>query len=207
MSVRTTILASGGGTNVQTVIDAVAEGLALDLRAVIANKRGAYALERARKAGIPAFELVWDRKTTSREAYDDKLIALVEQTEPDLVLLLGWMHILPARFIERFPMILNIHPAYLPLEPAANEVDTPDGGSIPAFRGAHAIADALAAGSPWYGASVHRVHREVDRGEIIERRALRLEAKTAEEALEALRPIEREVLRAALRSYGDRLNL
>lgn len=196
---RTTILASGGGTNVQTVIDAVADGsLPLELSAVIANKRAAFSLERARQAGIPAFDLVWDRKTTTRDAYDDALVELVAGTRPELVLLLGWMHVLPARFIDRFPAILNIHPAYLPLDPRDDEVEMPDGTMIPAFRGAHAIADALAAGSPWYGASVHRVHREVDRGEIIERRALRLDARSPEEALEALRPVEREVLRAAL---------
>lgn len=207
MGLRTTILASGGGTNVQTVIDAVAGGLALDLRAVVANRRDAYVLERARRAGIPAYDLVWDRKTTSREAYDDALLALVERTEPELVLLLGWMHVLPVRFVDRFPAILNIHPAYLPLDPAADAVEMPDGRSIPAFRGAHAIADALAARSPWYGASVHRVRPDVDRGEILERRALPLTAATADEALEALRPVEREVLRAALRGYCDRLNL
>lgn len=205
---RTTILASGGGTNLQTVIDAVAEGtLKLDLCAVIANRSDAYALERARRAGIPAVELVWDRKTTSREAYDDSLTEAVATTQPDLVLLLGWMHVLPVRFIERFDAIVNIHPAYLPLDPAADDVEMPDGSRIPAFRGAHAIADALAAGVKWYGTSVHRVRHEVDRGEILERRALPLRAKSAAEALDALRPVEREVLRAALRRYCDRRDL
>ncbi len=205
---RTTILASGGGTNVQTVIDAVARGeLPLDLRAVVANRRDAFVLERARRAGIPAFELVWDRKTTARDAYDDRLVELVAGTAPELVLLLGWMHVLPPRFVERFPAILNIHPAYLPLDPAADDVEMPDGSRIPAFRGAHAIADALAAGSGWYGASVHRVRAEIDRGEILERRALRLAATTPDAALEALRPVEREVLTAALRRYCDRLDL
>jgi phosphoribosylglycinamide formyltransferase-1 len=213
VSVRTTILASGGGTNVQTVIDAVAEGvLALDLRAVIANRTEAFALERARRAGIDAVALVWDRKTTPREAYDDLLIEGVARTDPELVLLLGWMHVLPARFIAQFPAVLNIHPAYLPLDPGADVVEAPDGTAIPAFRGAHAVADAVAAGAGWYGASVHHVSLDVDRGEILERRALRLEAKTADEALAALRATEREVLRAALarwlfRRDGDRRNL
>jgi phosphoribosylglycinamide formyltransferase 1 len=206
-ALRTTILASGGGTNVQTVIDAVAEGsLDLDLRAVIANRSDAYALERARQAGVPAIELVWDRKTTSRDAYDDRLVDLVAKTRPDLVLLLGWMHVLPVRFIERFEAILNIHPAYLPVDPSADEVDMPDGSRIPAFRGAHAVADALAAGVKWYGTSVHRVRYEIDRGEILERRALPLRAKSPDDAIQALRPAEREVLRAALRRYCDRLN-
>ena len=207
-ALRTTILASGGGTNFQTVIDGVADrSLALDVRAVIANRADAFALERAQRAGIHAVALVWDRKTTTREAYDTQLLNLVAGTNPELVLLLGWMHVLSAEFIDRFPSIVNIHPAYLPLDPSADDVEMPDGSRIPAFRGAHAIVDALASGSQWYGASVHHVRHEIDRGEILERRALRLEAKTKEEALAALRPVEREVLSAALRSYCNRLNL
>jgi phosphoribosylglycinamide formyltransferase-1 len=208
VSLRTTVLASGGGTNLQTVIDAIDEGfVALELCSVIANRADAFALERARRAGIPARALVWDRTALSREAYDEELLALVASSEPELVLLLGWMHVLSRAFVERFPTILNIHPAYLPLDPRADEVVVPDGTTIPAFRGAHAIRDAIAAGSRWYGVSVHRVGTEVDRGEIIERRAVPLNAKTPEEALEALRPVEREVLRAALRRYCDSLNL
>jgi phosphoribosylglycinamide formyltransferase 1 len=199
VNVRTTILASGVGTNVQTVLDAVAAGtLALELRAVISNRVDALALERARRAGVPAIALVWDRGGTSREAYDEKLIDAVARTRPELVLLLGWMHILPTRFIARFPELLNIHPAYLPLDAEADTVEVPDGTSIPAFRGAHAIADALSAGARWYGATVHRVGDEIDRGAVLERRAIPLEEKTEEAALAALRPIEREVLSAAL---------
>lgn len=187
----------------QTVIDAVAEGLLpLDLRAVIANRAGAFALERARRAGIEAALLVWQRSAISRESYDDHLIELVAGYEPELILLLGWMHVLPARFIARFPEIINIHPAYLPLDPKEDRVIVPDGTAIAAFRGAHAIADALAAGSPWYGATVHRVGNDVDRGDVLDRRALPLRAKTEEEALAALRPVEREVLRAALARWA-----
>jgi phosphoribosylglycinamide formyltransferase-1 len=193
------LLASGGGTNVQTVIDAVAAGtLALDLRAIIANRVDAFALERARQAGIERAVLVWQRRAISRERYDEHLLELVAKYEPELVLLLGWMHVLPARFIERFGAIVNIHPAYLPLDPKDERVIVPDGTAIPAFRGARAIADALAARSPWYGATVHRVGVDVDRGEVLERRAIRLEAQTEEEALAALRPVEQEVLTTAL---------
>jgi phosphoribosylglycinamide formyltransferase-1 len=207
-ALRTTILASGGGTNVQTVIDGIADGsLALDVRAVISNRADAFVLERAQRAGMRAVTLAWDRKTTTREAYDKRLLNLVVGTNPQLILLLGWMHVLSAECIDRFPSIINIHPAYLPLDPTADDVEMPDGTRIPVFRGGHAIADALAAGSKWYGASVHRVRHEIDRGEILERRALPLQAATEEEALAALRPIEREVLSAALRGYCDRLNL
>lgn len=187
----------------QTVLDAVAAGdISLDVRAVIANKRDAFALERARRANVPAIELVWDRAAMSRDAYDERLLETVTRTEPDLVLLLGWMHILSARFIERFPELLNIHPAFLPLDPSAETVEVPDGTSIPAFRGAHAIADALAAGARWYGATVHRVGNEIDRGAVLERRAIPLREKTEEAALAALRPVEREVLRAALTRWS-----
>ncbi|MBV8150124.1 MAG: phosphoribosylglycinamide formyltransferase [Candidatus Eremiobacteraeota bacterium] len=194
-ALRTTVLASGGGTNFQAVVDAVAAGMvSLDLRALVSNRGDAFALERARSAGVPAQLLTWDRKRTPRAEYDAALTEAVAASDPELLLLLGWMHVLPPQFVERFPRMINIHPAYLPLDPEADEVETPDGTVIPAFRGPHAIADALAAGSPWYGATAHRVGVEPDRGMVLARRPLRLNERDVEAALAALRPTEHAVL-------------
>jgi phosphoribosylglycinamide formyltransferase-1 len=119
-----------------------------------------------------------------------------------LVLLLGWMHLLPPAFIERFPEIMNVHPAFLPFDPRAEEVVVPDGRVIPAFRGAHALRDALRAGSGWSGASVHRVTADVDRGAIIVRTPLRLDGPRELNALrETLRPIEHAAVTAAIRRW------
>jgi phosphoribosylglycinamide formyltransferase-1 len=196
---RTVVLASGGGTNFQAVVDELPNGLGLDVRALVVNRPEAFAAERARRANVPVHVHAWDRATAARREYDDALISLVAQSEPDLVLLLGWMHVLPAAFVERFPLTVNIHPAFLPYDGSAETVTMPDGVTIPAFRGAHAIRDAIAASSPWYGATAHRVEVEFDRGTILKRAPLRLTEKEEEKALAALRPTEHAVLIGAVR--------
>jgi phosphoribosylglycinamide formyltransferase-1 len=199
--IRTTVLASGGGTNFQAVIDNATNGLGLDLRALVVNRRDAFAIQRAKRAGIPVTAHLWNRATTSRERYDEELLALVERTEPQLILMLGWMHLVSANFIERFVDIINIHPAFLPHDDRTETVTMPDGTTIRAFRGAHAIRDALAAGSPWYGATAHRVVVETDRGQILQRFPQPLTEKDEESALAALRSTEHHVLLGAIRRY------
>ncbi|GAC1416229.1 MAG: hypothetical protein NVSMB5_06290 [Candidatus Velthaea sp.] len=200
---RTTILASGGGTNAQNVIDRVREGrLPLELAALIANSRDAFALQRARSAGIPEQAIVWDREAETRVQYDARLLDAVAATEPDLILLLGWMHLLPPAFIDRFPDILNVHPAFLPFDPHADSVVMPDGTSVPAFRGAHAIRDALAAHVAWSGASVHQVTAETDRGTIVVRTPFRLDGITDHETfVRGLREVEHGVVSSAIRRW------
>jgi phosphoribosylglycinamide formyltransferase-1 len=201
---RTTVLASGNGSNFQAVLDGVASGeLPLDVRALVVNKEKAYARERAAAAGVRTESVVWQRKSESRDAYDRRVIAAVAQSDPELVLLLGWMHILPEAFVARFSETLNIHPGFLPLDPALDAVTMPGGVSIPAFRGAHAIDDALAADAPWVGASVHRVGLAVDRGEVLARAPLRrLDGETSAELMERVHAAEHRVLRAAIRRWA-----
>ena len=199
--IRTTVLASGGGTNFQAVVDALPDGLGLHLSALVVNRAGAYAGERAKRAGIPVIEHVWDRRSTSRERYDEELVEKVARTEPELVLMLGWMHLVSPTFLQRFPTAINIHPAFLPHDDRADVVAMPDGAVIPAFRGAHAIRDALTAGSTWYGATAHRVVLEVDRGQILKRAPLPLTEKEEGAALAALRETEHSVLIGAIRRF------
>jgi phosphoribosylglycinamide formyltransferase-1 len=105
--------------------------------------------------------------------------------------------------VDRFAHILNVHPAFLPFDAAADDVVVPDGRVMPAFRGAHALRDALAAGAPWLGASVHRVTAQVDRGEIVVRTPLQRGAalSAAEQVVAALRPIEHAAVAAAVRRW------
>ncbi len=200
---RTTILASGSGTNAQTVFDRVGDGrLPLDIRNVITNSATAQVIERAERAGVAVQPVVWDRDVETRAVYDARVIAAVAAAQPDLVLLLGWMHLLPPAFIKRFPEILNVHPAFLPFDPRADQVVMPDGTSLPAFRGAHAVRDALAARASWTGASVHRATDETDRGDIIVRTPLRLDGLTnRHDVVEKLRPIEHAAVTAAIRRW------
>lgn len=193
---RTVVLASGSGTNFQSVVDGVNAGrLPLDPVMLVSNKSEAYALQRAQNANIPAFALPWDRTSQTRAQYDSELRRLLLREEPELLLLLGWMHLLDDAFIAAFPHIINIHPAFLPLDQERDDVAFPDGSLTPAFRGAHAVRDALAWGARWVGASSHRVTLDADRGPVLVRKPLALvEGDTEASIMERLHPLEHRML-------------
>jgi len=200
---RTTLLASGSGSNVQNIIDVVAAGvLPLDLVRVVCNNANAFVMQRALRADIPGHVAEWDRDGETRAAYDARVIEDVAASEPDLILLLGWMHILPPEFFARFPHVVNTHPSFLPHDPRADATRAPDGTIVPAFRGARAIEAALAAGSRWTGISVHRVTPETDRGEILVRTPLEiLQDEEAQPLTQRLRPVEYAAVPAAIRRW------
>jgi phosphoribosylglycinamide formyltransferase-1 len=197
---RVIVMASGNGTNLQAAIDARAGGrFACEIAGVVVNRASAYAVERAKNAGIPVSIVTWDRAREPREVYDARLCEAVSALAPELIVLLGWMHLLDERFVRAFPRIVNLHPAFLPLDFLADEVDMPDGTRIPAFRGAHAIRDAVAAGARWTGATVHDVTPETDRGPVVVRKPVRLAGGEDEsDALARIRPIEHELVVAAI---------
>lgn len=145
---RVVILLSGGGTNLQAFIDAVAAGeLDVDLVGVISNRPDAFGLERARQAGIDNV-CVPSRGVRDRDAYDRKLAQEIERFTPDLIVLAGFLRILGKAFVERFAgRILNIHPSLLPKYPG---LDTHE--------------RALAAGEKEHGCTVHFVNEELDGG-------------------------------------------
>jgi phosphoribosylglycinamide formyltransferase-1 len=202
---RTTVLASGNGTNFQSVVDGARAGtLPLDVGGLIVNRPEAFALERAARAGIPSKLVYWERAAESRAQYDARVLAAVKETAPELVLLLGWMHVLSPDFVAAFPNIINLHPAFLPLDARHDTVTLPDGAVIPAYRGKSAVDEALADTSSWIGASVHRVNVAVDRGEVLARAPLRTIGGEPREALDArLHALEHRVLAAAIRRWAD----
>jgi phosphoribosylglycinamide formyltransferase-1 len=197
---RTLVLASGDGSNFQAVIDAVRDrALPLDLVGLIANNENAYAIDRARTNGISATVVSWNRHSESRAGYDARLLAAVKAQEPDLVLLLGWMHLLSRSFVGAFQELLNLHPAFLPLDPERDDVVLPDGSRIPAFRGARAVRDALKAPSAWVGATLHRVTASTDRGPVMARKPLHVKPGEDEaQLMERVHEIERGVVRAGV---------
>jgi phosphoribosylglycinamide formyltransferase-1 len=201
---RATILASGNGSNFEAVVErAKAGAISLDVRALIVSRGDAFALERARRLGVAAAVVAWERGRESRESYDVRLLDAVAATEPDVVLLLGWLHVLSMSFVTRFPQLVNLHPAFLPLDPALDGITMPDGSVIPAFRGIRAVDDALAAGVGWIGATAHRVGVAVDRGDVLARRPLRLVDGEPRSALDArLHSLEHEVVAIALRRWS-----
>ena len=206
---RATVLASGSGSNFEAVVCGSRAGenpLPLDVAALISNRPDAYVLERAARLRIPSRVVAWDRRSAARSTYDEEVIAAVEETAPDLVLLLGWMHVLPGAFLDRFAASLNVHPAFLPLDQRRDDVTMPDGTVIPALRGGHAVDDALAARLAWTGATVHRVAVAVDAGDVLARAPLAIaDGETSDALLARLHPLEHRVLATAIRRWSYEL--
>ena len=110
------VLVSGGGTNLQAIIDSIADGRITnaEIKVVISNNKNAYALERAAKAGIPAKALS-PKDFTDREAFNDALLQALIDSEADLVVLAGCLVVIPPKIVEHFKnRIINIHPSLIP---------------------------------------------------------------------------------------------
>ena len=169
--VRIAVLVSGGGTNLQALIDAQARGELKNgaIAAVISSKPGAYALERAEKAGIPGY-VVARREFSSNREMTLALVDKLKELDIGLVVLAGFMHILTEEMVAAYPnAILNVHPALIPSFCGAG------------YYGLHVHEAALAYGVKVTGATVHFVNEEPDGGPIVLQKAVEiLEGDTPE---------------------------
>ena len=173
MSARVAVLVSGGGTNLQALIDASGRGEIPSARIelVISNNPDAYALERARRAGIPT--AVCLRKDRSREAFEAELSALLKKSEIDLIVLAGFMAILSESFVRRYPeRILNVHPSLIPSFCGEG------------FYGLRVHQAALDYGVKVTGATVHFVNEIPDGGRIIFQKAVEIQDGDTPETLQ-----------------------
>ena len=178
MACRTVILISGSGTNLQSFIDKVAAGeLDLELCLVISNRPDAYGLERARNAGI-ATACIEHGDFADRESFDRAVAAVIDDYEPELIILAGFMRILSPWFVQHFEgKVLNIHPALLPKYPGLNTHQR-----------------ALDAGDEWHGSTVHFVTEELDGGPRILAGRLSVDpGETAEELQRRVQAIEHQI--------------
>lgn len=159
------VLVSGKGTNLQALIDA-----GLPIVAVASSRKDAFALERARTAGIPTATFSLDCHPV-REERDLLMATWLEEHGVHLVVLAGYMHLLTPPFLDRFrERIVNVHPSLLP-----------------AFPGMHAISDALAAGAETTGVTVHYVDEGLDSGPVIRQEPVPVEPRaTLEERIHAV---------------------
>ena len=166
---RVAVLASGAGTNLWALLNAIQCGtLDVEVVVVISDRARAGALRLAADAEIAAVSLpLTDRHDPdSRLAYNLQLADVLLAFKPDLLVLAGWMLILSPEFLDRFPgRIINVHPALLP-DDGGTEVFT-SRGHVPALRGARAVRDALARRLPVTGATVHYVTAALDAGPVI----------------------------------------
>lgn len=191
MTVRIAVLVSGSGTNLQALLDAIEADpdFGAEVVVVASDQPDAAGLDRARRRAIPteATALV---NHPDRAAWEAELTDLVAAHEPDLVVLAGFMKILTTIFLHRWPdRVVNVHPSLLP-----------------AFRGAHAVDDALAAGVTVTGCTVHLVDELVDHGPILAQEAVPVRPGDDRASLHArIQAVEHRLLPAVVRDLCDDL--
>ena len=168
------VLVSGGGTNLQAIIDAVASGKITntEIALVISNKEGAFALERAKKAGVEG-RFISPKQFSDKEAYSKEMIKVIKEAGCELIVLAGFLVVLPESFVNAFEgKIINIHPSLIPSFCG-------DG-----FYGLKVHEAALARGVKVTGATVHYVDAGTDTGPIIGQKAVYIEDGDTPEILQ-----------------------
>ena len=173
MAKKIAVLVSGGGTNLQALIDA--QGTVLNsgrIALVVANNASAYALERAKKAGIDT-AVVLKKECGSQEAFETKLMEVLDSNGIDIIILAGFMTILTERFTAHYPKrILNVHPSLIPAFCGEG------------YYGLRVHEEALRYGVKVTGATVHFVNEIPDGGEIIAQKAVYIEDGDTPETLQ-----------------------
>ena len=168
------VLVSGGGTNLQAIIDKIASGeiTNTEIALVFSNNRKAYALERAKMAGIPAKALS-PKQFENREAFNDAVLEVIEESKADLIVLAGCLMYIPPKLIEKYHnRIINIHPSLIPSFCGKG------------YYGLTVHEKALERGVKVTGATVHFVDEVLDNGPIILQKAVMIEEGDTPEVLQ-----------------------
>ena len=195
--IKTAVLCSGGGTNLQAIIDSAAAGNLphVDLALVVGSKEGIYSLERAENAGI-AHTVVARRAYDNQEAFEEALIAALDEYGIEVIVLAGFLTVLSERFVKRYPeRIINVHPSLIPSFCG-------DG-----FYGLRVHEAALAKGVKVTGATVHFVNEITDGGRIIAQKAVEVKDGDTPEVLQrrVMEEAEWKLLPAALETVCQAL--
>ncbi|MEZ7820346.1 MAG: phosphoribosylglycinamide formyltransferase [Aquiluna sp.] len=172
------VIISGGGSNLRALLTAAASPLYPAKVVAVGSDKAASGLEHAEEFGVPTF-VVEPSRFESREAWAEVLLSNIEFHKPDLVVLAGFMKVLPANIVNKLtPRMINLHPSLLP-----------------DFPGAHAVVDALAAGASVTGATIHIVDEGVDTGRILTQASMAVTPGISEIDLhEQIKLVEREQL-------------
>jgi phosphoribosylglycinamide formyltransferase 1 len=196
---RLAVLASGNGSNLQAIIDALHRHRAsgpvssspspplIEVALVVSDVPGARALKRAESAGIPTVVLPFE-SYPNREAHDQAMVAAIQEAQVDLVVLAGYMRLVSPRFIQAFPWrIINVHPSLLP-----------------AFPGTSSVVDAVRYGVRVTGVTVHFVDEGLDTGPIISQETVRIPEDTTPERLaECIHAVEHRLLPGVIRQIAE----
>ncbi|MDD6135649.1 MAG: phosphoribosylglycinamide formyltransferase [Lachnospiraceae bacterium] len=192
---RVVVMVSGGGTNLQAIIDGVADGTISNtqLVGVISNNPGVYALERAKLANIPS-TVVSPKEYESRAAFNDALLATVSSYKPDLIVLAGFLVVIPEKMIDAYEnRIINIHPSLIPAFCGTG------------YYGLKVHEAALERGVKVTGATVHYVDKGTDTGPIIMQKAVYVEEGDTPKTLQqrVMEQAEWKLLPAAINKIAN----
>jgi phosphoribosylglycinamide formyltransferase-1 len=181
------VLISGSGSNLRALLDAAANPLYPARILAVGADNPAAGLEHAELHGVPTF-VVEPGRFATREAWADALLANIKHFDPDLVVLAGFMKILPPNFVAALsPNLINTHPSLLP-----------------EFKGAHAVRDALAAGATRTGVTIHVVDEGVDTGPHLAQAEVQIHPGETEAALhERIKVVERELLVDLVKQFAE----
>ena len=180
------VLISGSGSNLRALLDATKNPLFPARVLAVGSDKPASGLDHADLFGVPTF-VVEEKHFSNRDEWAEKLAENISHFNPDLIVLAGFMKVLPQPFVSRFsPRIINIHPALLP-----------------SFPGAHAVRDALAAGARETGATVHIVDEGVDTGPVLAQQAVTILPADDEKSLhERIKVVEHKLLVDTIRNLA-----
>lgn len=197
MKARIAVFVSGGGTNLQALIDAQKSGIieSGEIALVISNNKDAYALQRAADNGI-ASEVVLKKECGSQEAFEAKLCQILEENKIDLIVLAGFMSILSGDFTDKYPnRIINVHPSLIPSFCGKG------------FYGLHVHEAALEYGVKVTGATVHFVNEIPDGGQIIMQKAVEILEDDTPETLQkrVMEQVEWKILPAATEAISKEI--
>ncbi len=182
------VFASGEGTNLQAIIDAVKAGdIKAELALVFSNKRNVGCLTKAKKAGIKTLCLIRDDYATP-QSYDRDIVIHLKDEGIDFVVLAGYMKILSSYFIKQFPSkVLNVHPSLLP-----------------SYKGAKGIKDAFTYGAKVTGVTIHFVDSRMDHGPIIMQESIKIKEKDTLESLdEKIHSIEHRIFPKVIKMFVE----
>lgn len=196
LKARIAVLVSGGGTNLQALIDAQSNGVLKsgEIVAVISSKPDAYALERAKKAGIPIY--VAEKKGNTQQEFEQNISDVLESAQAELIVLAGFMSILSAEFTKRYEKrIINVHPSLIPSFCGEG------------YYGLRVHRAALEYGVKVTGATVHYVNEIPDGGEIILQKSVYITRKDTAETLQkkVMREAEWKILPRAAEIVSKRI--
>jgi phosphoribosylglycinamide formyltransferase-1 len=180
------VLISGGGSNLRALLTAAASPLYPAKVVAVGSDKAATGLEHAEEFGVPTF-VVEPSRFESREAWAEVLLSNIEFHKPDLVVLAGFMRVLPANIVNQLsPRMINLHPSLLP-----------------DFPGANAVADTLAAGATVTGATIHIVDEGVDTGKVLTQASIPVALGISETDLqEQIKLVEQEQLVQAVQDIA-----